>query len=75
MDKGIAGFRIDALKHLYESATLEDEPHYPGHENLNGYDDIYHNCTLDQPESIEIIREWRQTIENFKKSRSSSFSR
>lgn len=75
MDKGIAGFRIDALTHLYEAASLEDEPYIAGFEGSNKFEHMNHIYTLNQPESIEIVKEWRTFIDNYTKSSNYSLSR
>jgi len=68
LDKGVAGFRFDAVQFLYESETLLDEPVIGyktyGSKNVIILDHIYTN---DQPEDIEIILEWRNFMDNYSK--------
>lgn len=65
MDKGITGFRFDALKHLFESELFEDEPYIEGKENSTNHDDMNHTLTCDQPETIDIIYKWRQFLDDY----------
>lgn len=74
IEKGVIGFRFDALKHLYESETFEDEPFIKGKENSTNYDDLKHTLTCDQPETIEIIYKWRKFLEDYKTKKNSSFT-
>ncbi|KAE9521750.1 hypothetical protein AGLY_017850 [Aphis glycines] len=68
MGKGVVGFRFDALRHLYESDSFQDEPcKTEGEDCSTRYDHIKHIYTLDQPENIEIIEEWREFIDNYSK--------
>nr|XP_018907169.1 PREDICTED: maltase A1-like [Bemisia tabaci] len=65
MDLGVDGFRVDAAKWLFEATHLLDEPIRPGRRHTwFGMDHIY---TLSQPESFDLAREWRMTMEEQKK--------
>jgi len=75
MDKGVNGFRFDALKYVYENIALPDEPLLPGRTNISDYMDIDHIYTTDQPEIIDTVKEWRAFMDNYSKSKNSSFSR
>lgn len=74
LDKGITGFRFDAVRHLFESESFEDEPYLPGKENSANYDDMNHTLILDQPENIDIIYKWREFFENYKKKKNLLFT-
>jgi len=65
MDKGVTGFRFDALKHLYESVSFFDEPYKEGKKGSDKFQDIDHIYTLDQPEVINTIYEWREFLDNY----------
>ena len=62
--KNVDGFRIDALKHLFESKGFENEP--MSRNNLNdilnaqvAYNDLNHIYSANQRETFEILSEWR----------------
>lgn len=67
LDKGIDGWRIDALKHLIEVSDFRDEPYKPGKEGSTLYDDMYHIYTTDQPELYDQLVEWRELIDSYDK--------
>lgn len=75
MDKGVSGFRFDALKHLFESDKFLDEPYLIGKEGSLQYNDIDHIYTLDQPENIEIIYAWREFMDNYTKTKKPLYTR
>ena len=60
--KGVDGFRIDAAAHLYESVNVtQDEPSSsPG-----DHDPLKHTLTMFQPETYELVTEWRELLDNF----------
>ena len=61
MDKGVAGFRIDAVSRLFEDPQWRDDPYLPG---FNAYGDrnIQHLYTDDLPEVHEVLREVRGVV-------------
>lgn len=64
IELGIDGVRIDALKHVYESEHMKDEP-VTGHPvNYNTLNHIY---TVDQNEVYDLIHEWHKLFEEFKR--------
>ncbi|XP_060864512.1 maltase 2-like [Metopolophium dirhodum] len=74
MDKGVSGFRFDALRFLYENISLPDEPFMPGISNASNYMELNHIYTLDQPEVISTILEWKAYMDNYTKSKNISIS-
>lgn len=50
--KGIAGFRMDAVSHLFEDASLTEGPN----------DSQY---TQNQPETYQLVYDWRKIIDQF----------
>ncbi|XP_014663087.1 PREDICTED: alpha-glucosidase-like [Priapulus caudatus] len=66
MNKGVDGFRMDAVSHLHEQPGYPDEPLS---NNLGAQDDEHgyldHIFTMDQPETFERIREWRQLMDEY----------
>lgn len=75
MDKGIAGFRFDAVTRMYENETFVDEPYHQGKEGSTHYEDIYHIYTKNQPEVFETIIEWRKFMDNYSKRQKNPYSR
>jgi len=65
MDRGITGFRFDAMRHLYESALFLDEPYKEGKEGSNTFGNMNHIYTIDQPEIIDTVYEWRDYLDNY----------
>ncbi|KZC10587.1 PREDICTED: maltase 1-like [Dufourea novaeangliae] len=66
LDKGLDGFRIDAVPHLFETNLDKDEPpsNIPGakpgeHLYLN------HIYTKDQPETYKLIQSWREFVDKY----------
>jgi len=70
MDRGVVGFRFDALRHLYENENFLDEPCLTNDDKCTpeNYNSWNHTYTIDQPENIEIIQEWREFIDNYTRS-------
>ena len=66
--KNVDGLRIDAVKHLFESESLEDEPlRNSSISDLSGkqlkYEDFDHVHTSNQPESYKLLAEWRKLFD------------
>ncbi len=59
MDKGVSGFRLDALETLFEDPKLTDDPVLPG-TNAFGDPNVQHVHTTDLPEMHDVFREMRQ---------------
>lgn len=70
LDKGVDGFRLDALKFLLEDPLLRNESclsmddykrdcHSPSYENLN------HTFTANFPGIHNIIKEWRKLFDSY----------
>lgn len=65
IELGIDGVRIDALKHVYESDNMKDEPVInPGYPV--DYNNLNHIYTVDQVEVYDLIHEWHTLFEEFK---------
>lgn len=47
MNKGVSGFRVDAINHMFESANFEDEPRNTWNDDPNSYDYVDHIYTKD----------------------------
>lgn len=75
MDRGIVGFRFDAVKHLYESDSFLDEPCIGTEEACaTQYASLNHIYTVDLPETIEIIKEWREFTNNHTRNKNITLS-
>lgn len=71
MDKGVYGFRIDAVPHIFEKinddGSWPDEPRNLWNNDPESYDYLDHPYTREQPETIEVIYEWRAFMDDYKK--------
>ncbi|XP_071552168.1 maltase A3-like isoform X3 [Panulirus ornatus] len=68
LKKGVDGFRIDAIKHLFEVEDLsQNEPvaTHSGVQDPDDYDYLNHTYTVDQPETLTVVREWRQLLNQY----------
>jgi glycosidase len=59
LQNGVDGFRVDAVAHLFEAESFEDEPPGTG----TGYHSLDHTLTTFQPETYEILTEWREILD------------
>jgi alpha-glucosidase len=64
LDRGAAGFRIDAVSRLYEDPELHDDPLLPGR-NAYGDPNIEHKYTDNLPEVHETLRELRGILDRY----------
>jgi alpha-glucosidase len=64
LDRGVAGFRLDAVSRLFEDSTLHDDPLLPG-TNAYGDQNIEHKYTDNLPEVHEVLREIRQVVDEY----------
>jgi alpha-glucosidase len=64
LDKGAAGFRIDAVSRLYEDPELHDDPILSG-KNAYGDPNIQHKYTDDLPEVHDTLRELRAVVDKY----------
>ncbi|XP_042871777.1 maltase A2-like [Penaeus japonicus] len=68
LDRGVDGFRVDALKFLYEARNLyEDEPIAQDSEVEDPlqYEFLEHTLTVDQPETFDALAEWRDLLNEY----------
>ncbi|KAF0767588.1 maltase 2-like [Aphis craccivora] len=69
LGRGIDGFRFDAVNYLYEREDLADEgKSYKVGILDTDYDSLVHNHTLDQPETYEMVRVWRELLDDYSSS-------
>jgi alpha-glucosidase len=64
LDKGVAGFRMDAVSRLFEDSNLHDDPILPG-KNAFGDPNIQHKYTDNLPEVHDVLREVRQVVDSY----------
>jgi len=65
LELGIDGIRVDALRHVYESESLKDEPKIKN-DGAVSFLNLNHIYTIDQDEVYDLIKEWRSLINEFK---------
>lgn len=68
LDKGVAGFRLDAIPSLYEDAEFHDEKILPG---TNAFGDPKQDTTMTDnlPEVHDVLRDLRKIVESYPGSR------
>jgi alpha-glucosidase len=64
LDRGAAGFRMDAVSRLFEDPNLHDDPILPG-KNAFGDPNIKHLYTDDLPEVHDVLREMRSVVDSY----------
>ncbi|CAD7012858.1 maltase A3 [Ceratitis capitata] len=65
--KGVAGFRVDAVPHVYEIAAdangdWPDEPRNPDVNDPEDYEYLQHIYTTHQPATLDVVYEFRQVL-------------
>lgn len=65
LELGLDGIRIDALKHVYESEIMDDEPVNDPSKQVN-YFNLNHIYTADQDEIYDLIKVWRAILDEYK---------
>jgi len=65
-DRGVDGFRIDALRQLVEDDHLRDNPPNPDYDPRRGpYDALLPVYTADRPETLEALAEMRRLADRY----------
>ncbi|KAK3857931.1 hypothetical protein Pcinc_035849 [Petrolisthes cinctipes] len=66
LDKGVDGFRVDAITFLFEVKDLTlNEPEVPGSEDPDDYASLNHIYTTGLPETFPVIRDWRVLLDQY----------
>ncbi|KAJ8418460.1 hypothetical protein AAFF_G00141690 [Aldrovandia affinis] len=68
LDKGVDGFRMDAVKHILEAQHLRDEPQVDPNqppESVDSESDLYHDYTTSQLGLHDILRGWRVEMDKY----------
>ena len=64
LDRGVSGFRLDAVSRLFEDLDLQDDPFLPGR-NAYGDPNIQHLHTDNLPEVHDVLKEMRQVVDEY----------
>ena len=67
MDRGVDGYRIDAINHMFEDKRLLDEPRNNNSVPDNDYDSLDHIYTKDQNETYQVLKLWRKLLDDYAK--------
>ncbi|KAG7462649.1 hypothetical protein MATL_G00187020 [Megalops atlanticus] len=68
LDKGVDGFRMDAVKHILEAKHLRDEPQVDPNqppETVDSEFELYHDYTTSQLGLHDILRGWRVDMDEY----------
>ena len=65
LDRGVDGFRIDAINHMFETEGLPDEPYIDEDGDELLYSNLNHIHTMDLDESYETIFDWRKILDDY----------
>ena len=68
LDRGVAGFRLDAITTLFEDPALHDEP-LTGRLDASGFPEANHSLTSGLPEVHDVLRRLRAMIDSYKDDR------
>lgn len=66
LGKGVDGFRMDAVKHIFEAEHLRDEPQVDPNkppEEITTEWDLHHDYTTTQVGLHDLLREWRADMD------------
>ncbi|MGH9583078.1 MAG: glycoside hydrolase family 13 protein [Bryobacteraceae bacterium] len=64
MNKGVSGFRLDAITSLFEDAALRNEPYLPG-KDAYGDRNVSRVYTDNLPQVHEVLRELRKVTDEY----------
>ncbi|XP_055386334.1 maltase A1-like [Condylostylus longicornis] len=72
LNKGVDGFRIDAILNLFEvprfpNGTYSNEPKSGLTDDPEDFDYLEHIYTQNQPETIDMVYQWRQLVDDYKR--------
>ncbi|XP_063700850.1 maltase 2-like isoform X2 [Culicoides brevitarsis] len=63
LGRGVSGFRIDAVNHLFEVEDFADEPPTGKVTDPLSYEFLHHYHTTDLPECYSVIYAWRDLLD------------
>ncbi|KAG5676142.1 hypothetical protein PVAND_005993 [Polypedilum vanderplanki] len=67
LKKGVYGFRVDAINHLFEVEDFIDEPVNAFDPDPKSYGHLFHYYTVDLNEVYDVVYQWRDLLDDFKK--------
>lgn len=72
LDRGVSGYRVDAVPHLFEvladrNDRIPDEPLSGDTNDPDDYGYLNHIYTVNQPETIDMVYQWRQVLDEYKR--------
>lgn len=65
LDKGVDGFRVDAMHKLFEAEDFRDEPLSGKTDNPLSYDYTRHDFVDHLAENYNISRQWRRLMDEY----------
>ncbi|XP_075236575.1 maltase 2-like isoform X2 [Lycorma delicatula] len=65
LDADIHGLRVDAVPYLIEAEDFGDEELIDENGSKNDYSNLKHSKTMNQPETYELLREWRKLVDDY----------
>lgn len=66
LDKGVDGFRVDAIAHMFEHPDFPDEPPSNNTEAQPWeWESLTHIYTKDQPETFDMVQQYRELVEEY----------
>lgn len=71
LKKGVSGFRVDAVPHVFEIAAdadgnYPDEPRNDWVTDPDDYGYVDHIYTTNQPETVQLVYEWRKVLDDYR---------
>ncbi|XP_014233424.1 maltase 1-like [Trichogramma pretiosum] len=69
MQRGVDGFRVDAVNHMFEDTLLRDEPPSSNAASLpsDDYESLSHVYTRDLDGTYEVVDSWQKLMDNYVK--------
>lgn len=67
LKKGVSGFRVDAVNHLFEKSDLQDEPVSGYTNDPYNYAYTHHIYTKDLDEMYDMVYQWRELVDKWQK--------
>lgn len=72
LDRGVAGYRVDAVPHLFEvlpdsTGRYPDEPLSGWTDDKDDYGYLTHPYTTNRDETFDMVYQWRELLDQYKK--------